>query len=151
MIRISIYKQWTSQVPLVLKNRECRKHRFHPWVGKIPWSRKWQPTPVLPGKFCGQRSLASYRPWGHRESDTTEWLSTLTYINNKLYLKTTTNTETAVISQKYWREDSPVDNCLLLPALWLLSIFSIFLNFPKFLESSFLLYRRMHFCKVLFL
>ena len=25
---------------------QCRRHAFNPWVGKIPWSRKWQPTPV---------------------------------------------------------------------------------------------------------
>ena len=32
-----------------------------PWVGKIPWRREWQPTPVfLPGEFQGQRSLAGY-------------------------------------------------------------------------------------------
>ena len=32
--------------------------RFDPWVGKIPWRKKWQPTPVfLPGKSHGQRSL----------------------------------------------------------------------------------------------
>ena len=43
------------------------------WVEKIPWRRKWQPTPVfLPGKFHGQRSLVGYSPWGHQESDTTE-------------------------------------------------------------------------------
>ena len=36
---------------------------FDPWVGKIPWSRKWKPTPVfLPGKFHGQRSLVGYSP-----------------------------------------------------------------------------------------
>ena len=35
------------------------------------WTRKWQPTPVfLPGEFHGQRSLASYNPWGHKESYT---------------------------------------------------------------------------------
>ena len=46
---------------------------FNPWVWKTPWTRKWQPTPVfLPGKSHGQRSLASYSPWGHKESDTTE-------------------------------------------------------------------------------
>ena len=50
---------------------------FDPWVGKIPWRRAWQPTPVfLLGKSHGQRSLASYGPWGHKESDTTEQLST---------------------------------------------------------------------------
>ena len=40
---------------------------FDPWVGKIPWRRKWQPTPVLlPGKSHGQRILESYSPWGHK-------------------------------------------------------------------------------------
>ena len=39
----------------------------------IPWSRKWQPTPVfLPGKFHEQRSLAGYSPRGHKAPDTTE-------------------------------------------------------------------------------
>ena len=53
----------------------CRRPGFDPWVGKIPWRRKWQPTPVLlPGKSHGQRSLVGYSPWGHEESDTTEWL-----------------------------------------------------------------------------
>ena len=43
---------------------------MHPWVGKIPWRRKWQPTPVRwPGKFHGQTSLVGYGPWGHKESD----------------------------------------------------------------------------------
>ena len=43
------------------------------WVGKIPWRRKWQPTPVLlPGKFHGQRSLVNYSPRGRKESGTTE-------------------------------------------------------------------------------
>ena len=51
---------------------QCRRCTFHPWVGKIPWSRKWQPTPVLlPGKFQGQRSLAGYSPWRRKELDTT--------------------------------------------------------------------------------
>ena len=54
----------------------CRRHKrcgFNPWVRKIPWSRKWQPTPLfLPGEFYGQRSLASYSPWGRTESDMTE-------------------------------------------------------------------------------
>ena len=38
-----------------------------PWVGKILWSRKWQPTPVfLPGKSHEQKSLVGYSPWGHK-------------------------------------------------------------------------------------
>ena len=49
---------------------------FDLWVGKIPWRREWQPTPVLlPRKFHGQRSLAGYSPWGHKESDKTEQLT----------------------------------------------------------------------------
>ena len=54
---------------------QCRKHRLDPWVGKIPWRRKWQPTPVfLSGKFHGQRSLEGYSPWCCKELDTTERL-----------------------------------------------------------------------------
>ena len=46
---------------------QCRRHRFYPWVRKIPWRRKWKPTLVfLPGKSQGQRSLAVYSPWGHK-------------------------------------------------------------------------------------
>ena len=53
--------------------RRCRRRGFDPWVGKIPWSRKWQPTSVfLPGLSHGQRSLVGYSPWGRKESDTTE-------------------------------------------------------------------------------
>ena len=52
-----------------------RPHGFDPWVGKIPWRRKWQSTPVLlPGKFHEQRSLVGYSPRGRKESDTTERL-----------------------------------------------------------------------------
>ena len=53
---------------------------FTPWVGRIPWRRKWQPTPVfLPGEFHGQRSLVGYRPWDHRIG--LDWLA-LTYLIN---------------------------------------------------------------------
>ena len=46
---------------------------FSLWVGKIPWRRAWQSTPViLPGESHGQRNLAGYSPWGLKESDTTE-------------------------------------------------------------------------------
>ena len=56
-------------LPWWLSNKEstcqCRRHRFDPRAGEIPWSRKWQPTPIyLPGKSHGQRSLAGYSPQG---------------------------------------------------------------------------------------
>ena len=72
--------KWDNCLPpcfpggLVVKNApfQCNRHRFNPWVGKIPW-RKWQPTPIfLPGESHGQRSLAGYCPWGWKEWDTTE-------------------------------------------------------------------------------
>ena len=48
---------------------------FDPWVGKIPWRRKWQPIPVfLPGESHGLRSLVGYSPRGRKESDRTERL-----------------------------------------------------------------------------
>ena len=45
---------------------------FNPWVGKIPWRRKWQPTPLfLHGEFLGERSLVGYSPWDLKVSDMT--------------------------------------------------------------------------------
>jgi len=55
-------------VALVVKNlpanaRDVRDAGFNPWVGKIPWRRKWRPTPVfLPEESLGQRSLVAFRP-----------------------------------------------------------------------------------------
>ena len=67
--------------PVCASGREpacrCRRGKrlwFDPWVGKTPWRRTWQLIPVfLPGEFHGRRNLAGYSPWGHKESDTTEW------------------------------------------------------------------------------
>ena len=62
--------------PVIQIHLQCRKHGFNPWVGKMPWRRKLQRTPVfLPGKSHRQRSLAGYSPWGHKESDTNEHLN----------------------------------------------------------------------------
>ena len=48
--------------------RRCRRHGFNPWVGKIPWSRKWQLIPgILPGKSHGQRSLMGHIPRGSQK------------------------------------------------------------------------------------
>ena len=47
--------------------RRWKRCKCDPCIGKIPWRRKWQPTPVfLPGKSYGQRSLAGYSPWSAR-------------------------------------------------------------------------------------
>ena len=53
-------------------------YEFDPWVGKIPWGRKWQPTPTFfCRKFHGQRSLVGFCPWGH------EWVRYALRVNNK--------------------------------------------------------------------
>ena len=67
-----------TRVPRQLSGKEstcqCRRCGFNPWVGKILWRRKWQPTPVfLPGKSHGQRSLEGYGSWGHKQWLITDW------------------------------------------------------------------------------
>ena len=63
---------------------QCNRHKrcsFNPWAGKIPWSRNWQTASVfLPGKFHGQRSLAGYSLWGHKELNRTEDADMHTYL-----------------------------------------------------------------------
>ena len=49
--------------------QEHKRLGFNPCVGKIPWRRKWQPTPVF---LPGERNLAGYSSLGHKESDMTE-------------------------------------------------------------------------------
>ena len=71
------FLRWCSGKESTCRCRRPKRHRLNPWVRKIPWSQKQQPTPVLlPGKSLGQRSLSGYSPWGCKESDTTMLLST---------------------------------------------------------------------------
>ena len=62
--------RWNSWSRICL---QCRRHGFHPWVWKIPWRRKWQPTPVfLLGKSNRQRRARPATVHGVlKESDTT--------------------------------------------------------------------------------
>ena len=96
---IRIFWDWGflggSAIKNLLQLRSRRRCWFSPWFGKIPWKRKWLPTPIfLPREFHGQRSLASYSPWGCKELDTTGWLThthkhahTHTHTQKKKYSK----------------------------------------------------------------
>ena len=79
-----IYFMYFIEFPRWLSGREstcqCRRCRFDSWVGKIPWSRKCQPTPgFFAGKPHGQQNLAGYCPWV-AESHTwmSEWVKWFT-------------------------------------------------------------------------
>ena len=57
---------WVVKNPPANAGR-CKRHRFHPWVGKVLWRRAQKPSPrFLPGESRGQRSLAGCSPSGHR-------------------------------------------------------------------------------------
>ena len=68
---------WASLVAQLVKNLPAMQETWVQFpVGKSPWRRKWQPTPVLlPGEFHGQRSQTGCSPWDCKESDMTVWLS----------------------------------------------------------------------------
>ena len=87
-------------------SRPCRRQRrreFSPWVRKITYRRKWPSTLdfaqksarkiFLPTKSHGQRGLVGYNPWGHKELDTTQWLSMQTHLisNFGLFSKSSKN------------------------------------------------------------
>ena len=70
-----LYAEWIKQGPprwlsgeeSTSQGRRPKTAAFDPWVGKIPWRRKWQPVPVLlPGKSQGQRSPSGYSLWGYK-------------------------------------------------------------------------------------
>ena len=71
--------QWLRGKELTCPCRRHRRYGFDPWVGKIPWKRKWQLIPVfLPGESHGERNLAGNNPQGGQESDMTERVHTHT-------------------------------------------------------------------------
>ena len=74
---LATYFMWASLVAQMVKNLPAiQETGFIPWVGKIPWRREWQPTPVfLPGESHGQRYVVGHPPWGCKESDLTEQLT----------------------------------------------------------------------------
>ena len=59
------FLRWFSGKESACRYRRCKRRGFDSWVRKIPWSRKWYPTPVsLPGKEHGQGSLVVFSHWG---------------------------------------------------------------------------------------
>ena len=103
---------------------QCHRHSRRgssPWVGKSPWRRTWQLTPVLlPGKSHGLRSLVGYSPQGRKESDMTEGTEyTCACSGGKKY-----------IPQKCWIL------CYLLIYFWLHSVFVAALGLPLVAESG---------------
>ena len=80
----TLVHSWVRKIP----QRRARLLRlkfgrpgFDSWVGKIPWTRAWQPTPVfLTGESHGQRSLGGYSPLGYKEWDMPKQRSTAQYI-----------------------------------------------------------------------
>ena len=79
---------FAGQLVKNLPNQECRRPGFNSQVRKIPWRRKWQPTPIfLPGESHRQRSLAGYSLWGHKSQT---WLSdqttTTSIYTNNIYI-----------------------------------------------------------------
>ena len=71
---------------------QCRRHRLNPWVGSIPWNRKWQPTPeFLPGESHRQRSLVGYqgvsKSWTQLRDSTQTPASLTIFLYLRQYLK----------------------------------------------------------------
>ena len=68
MLILNVLPKWLSGKESACQCRRLRRHGFDPWVGKIPWRKKWQPILVfLPGTSHGQRSLVDYSPWHRKE------------------------------------------------------------------------------------
>ena len=73
---------WTSLVAQLVKSLlQCWRSGFDPWVGKIPWRRASQPTPVfLPRESPWTEEPGGLESIGCKKSDITEWLSTHRWI-----------------------------------------------------------------------
>ena len=100
-----LFKLYAHDKEPACQCRRYRRHGFNFWIRKIPWRRKWPPTPVcLPGKSYGQRSLAGYSPWCRKESDTTEQLAMSTQTHNILI-----TVALCLKKEDLWEQDWPLD------------------------------------------
>ena len=98
---------WLSKLRICL---QCRRPRFDPWLGKIPWRREWLLTPVfLLGEFHWQKGLAGYSPCGRKELDTTEWLTLTLWKQNNYFLSG---------KKKSWRKKTTGKHDFL-PCIWI--------------------------------
>ena len=90
----------------------------NPWVRKIPWSRKWQPTSVfMPGKFHGQRSLVGYSPWGCRVGH--DWATECTsHTHSHTHTHTHTHTVLRVQPSTLWFHVPPCTSRSFLKLEW---------------------------------
>ena len=69
------FPRWCSGKESACQCRKCKRWGFDPWVGKIPWRRKWQPTSVFLPEECHRlKSLASHSPGGRRVGH--DWIHT---------------------------------------------------------------------------
>ena len=133
--------RWHSGKECACQCRTCKRHGFDPWVGKIPWSRQWQPTPVfLPGKSHGQRSLAGYSPWGCKRAGhnwacthTTQMLVTQPHILPSFLHR-------GQICILVWRfSEPPLEPCVIFPRRCFLHLIFCIINL--ILTSGFTQYR----------
>ena len=95
----------------------------------MPWRRKWQPIPVFsPGKSHGQKSVVGSSPWGHKESDTTEQLSTET---KQRLQKLRLDTIKQAFVKLFWTQVPDTWNCKwYIPFWFLLSTSSLLSTHP---------------------
>ena len=76
-LSISLSREYSGLIYFLSICQQCGRPGFDPWVGKIPWRRTLQPTPVLlPGKSHGERSLVGYSLWVAKSQ---KWLSDFTF------------------------------------------------------------------------
>ena len=76
VIYVRVHRHTHTRASLVAQLVKNPPAMRDPWVGKIPWRRAWQPTPVfLTGKSPWPEEPDDYSPWDHQESDTTRRLS----------------------------------------------------------------------------
>ena len=126
--------RWQSGKESSCQCRRCRTWSFDPWIRKIPWRRKWQPTPVFfHGKPHGQRSLEGYSPWDHKELERAERLSIAQHT------ETPKLTHSAVKHRGFSLRSRTRQRCLLLMLLFKIVLKLFHLILIKLLELVVLL------------
>ena len=107
---------------------QCRRHGFEPWIGKIPWRRKWQPTAVfLPGKSHEQRILAGFSSWDQKR------ISHDIGLNNNIFY--------FILKNKFWKIlNYNYSNIITNTIMLCISLESVFLFLIMYYKSGLFLF-----------
>ena len=115
-----------SVVKEITSNAEDKRDAGWSWVENIPWSRKWQPSPVLlPVIIYEHRSMAGYSPWVAKS-----WIYEHSCMHMSFYIQHLLRKLIVSFCSVHWK-------CVYISRIWKSSLWNVVIKETVLLSPSF--------------